>query len=152
MARVRFILVDNTTGRVFSGVQKVQDATAINVIGGKVPQIRTVTNSGTVVTLKRAATFGLSTSGGFITNISIKLGAAPQVSGLTITYRVGSTYETSTTFASTTIAVGVKVASIPVAVSVAGDQSIFIDVAYVTSSGRSASKLQTTLTYYAVAQ
>jgi len=151
MPRVRAILIDNTTGRLFSGVQKVQDAKADNVIGGKVPQTRIVTNSGTIVTLKKAAQIGITTAGAFVTNISVTLGTSPSLSGLVLTFKVGDVYETAATVASVTVAMGSKVASAGTAFSVPGNQWVFLDVAYVTTSGRGASKLQTTFTYFPVA-
>lgn len=151
MPRVRAILVDNTTGRLLTGVQRVQDAAASNVIAGKLPQTRTITNSGTIVAVKNASAVNLSSTGAFVTGIGINLGGSPAISGLVLTFKVGTDYATASTVATTTIAPNVKTGSISTALSIAGNQFIYLDVAYATPSGRSASKLQVSYTFFPVA-
>ena len=151
--RIRSIMIDNTSGRLYTGVSKFADVLADNVIAGKLPSTRNIVNRLNIFNTKQAAALTLPTC--LVTKITATLTRPPVFADLVITINLRSNtnvYAAPTKIG--TITVPVNSTTAPTwtqAFDVTADKYISIDVAYSNASGTRASGLTMTITYFPVA-
>jgi hypothetical protein len=153
--RIRSIMIDNTSGRLYTGVSKFADVLANNVIAGKLPSTKNITNKLILYNTKRAAALTLSSSSCLVTKITTTLSRPPVFADLVITINLRSNtniYAAPTTIG--TITVPINSTTAPTwtqAFDVTADQYVSIDVAYSNPSGARAAGLTMSFTYFPAA-
>lgn len=155
MARSRSILIDNSLGRVFSGVAKTSDAQNSNVIGGSVPQVKSITAASKTAVVANtfniaAKVTGLSlgANGGQVTTTKVVMAKAHEVGTLNVIVKVGATYATSVEVVTIALATRTLSASSNTVFVIPAGQTIFIDTQYVGVPTKKATGLTVSFNHY----
>lgn len=137
MARSRSILLDNSLGRVFSGVAKTSDAQNSNVIGGSVPRVKSIaaaTKTATVIDKLNISSkitgLSLGDNGGQVTAVKVVVVKPPLGAMLVVKIRVGTTYDTSVEVDTVTLLSRALTSSSTVVFTVPAGHTIFADTKY----------------------
>lgn len=150
--RTRSVLVDNTLGKMFTNVQKVGDATSVNLIAGTQPKLAKLS-------LPAAATLRVTNNLGgkptgfsfssttVITKVSISVTKYATGGNIVIALKTGSTYETATTQNTFTLNALSKTVSFNTNISVTAAHNVYFDL---TSVGKASAGAGLTInfTYY----
>jgi hypothetical protein len=130
--RTRSILVDSTTGKIFTNVTATGDANSSNLIAGtlqksggfSIPnsQSARITNN-----LGGKNGFNFSTAG-VVTEVSINSVIAPKGTGIQINLKRGTTYATSTVVGTYTLAELQTTSTTVTSITVASGDSLYVDI------------------------
>lgn len=140
--RTRSILIDATIGKMFTGTADLSTATAANLIAGST--LRNVQNNyGTSVTTAKVVTNAFKAlsfpSNSIITSVKVMTNTGStyyQNTGASIilTLKTGTTYATSTSVGTVSLAASTSSATTSITISVAAGDSLFADITQVGST------------------
>jgi hypothetical protein len=151
--RTRSILIDNTLGKIFTGVDAVSSANASNLIAGTQVSSRGVSSPATTTV---AVTKNLGGGSGIyfphvgiIKNVIITAYSAPVGAAIVISLKKSSSsdYTTSTQVATFTLPVSTRTVTIPCSISFEAGSYFFIDVTQ-TGSTKPGTGLSVQLQHY----
>jgi len=150
--RIRSLLIDNTFGKIFTGISKTSDGTADKLIAGTKLLSKSITQSSKFVVvpsnnLGNGQGLILSASESLLTQIKMSVFAASSGQPVTIVVLKGESYSTSTQLGTYELAAGVKTFQYNVSHQVLSGERIFVNI---TTSGsiRKATGLSLTFIYY----
>jgi hypothetical protein len=156
MPRVRSIILDNSLGRVFSGVAKTTQAGNANVIGGAVQQSKAITSKSKTTSIINtynivASNAGLmiaANGGQVVSTRAITNKAHDGVNAnLNIVIRVGLVYATSTVVATISLAPKTTSGTSDLAFTVPPGHYIYVDTLYVGTGTPTARAVGLTVTF-----
>lgn len=133
MARTRSILVDSTLGKIFTNTESVATAEINDLIAGtklqtksfqasKKTAVRVLQNAGATGTGLNFATNSL------ITSVEMGVATAPKGSDIQIQIKTGTDYDTASTVGTYTLLANQKSSTTATSISVAENNSIFMDI------------------------
>jgi hypothetical protein len=150
--RIRSISVDNTVGKIFTGITTLAAANATNLIAGTQKLVKSFSTASTVTTkvaTNLAGTTGLVIgNSGILTNVVLLASTAPVGgTGIIINLKKGSAYSTSTIVGTYALGPTLTTVTYNVAISFLSTDSFFLDVAQVGST-KAGSGFSIQLNYY----
>jgi hypothetical protein len=150
--RTRSLLIDNTFGKIFTGVSKTSDGTADKLIAGTKLLSKSIAQNKKFIVipsnnLGNGQGLILSASESLLTQIKIAVAVASSGQPVTIVVLKGESYDTSTELGTYELASGVKTFAYNVSHQILSGEKIFVNI---TTSGstRKASGLSLTFIYY----
>lgn len=150
--RTRSLLIDNTFGKIFTGVSKTSDGTADKLIAGTKLLTKSITQSQRFVvvpTLNLGNGQGLilSASDSLLTQIRISAYSASSGQAVSISVLKGASYETATQLGIYQLAAGSKTILHSVSHQILSGERIFVNI-ITSGSTRRATGLSLTFIYY----
>jgi hypothetical protein len=135
--RTRSILIDATLGKMFTGTADLSTATAANLIAGST--LRNVQNNyGTSVTTAKVVTNAFKAlsfpSNSIITSVKVMTNTGSTGASIILTLKTGTTYATSTSVGTVSLAASTSSATTSITISVAAGDSLFADITQVGST------------------
>jgi len=130
--RTRSILIDNTTGKIFTNITSASNANSSNLIAASLQKIGgfSISNSQSVrITNNLGGKNGFNfSSAAVVTEVSINSVIAPKGSGIQINLKRGTTYATSTVVGTYTLAELQTTSTAVTSITVASGDSFYIDI------------------------
>jgi hypothetical protein len=150
--RTRSLLIDNTFGKIFTGVNKTLDGTADKLIAGTKLLSKSITQSAKFVVvpsnnLGNGQGLILSVNQSILTQINMSVAVASSGQPVTIAVFKGESYDTSTLLGTYQLASGVKTFQHIVSHQISAGEKIFVNIT-TSGSSRRASGLSLTFLYY----
>jgi hypothetical protein len=137
MARVRSLLIDATTGKIFTGSDRTTTSNSINLIAGATQRVISVAQGTGAEVVKNALNVGNGVRFGSNTTIvSITTSVTTTPTSLTtVTVKKGTVWAASanTIVATITLPVGSSSNTIPCAITISGTEKLFFDIAVGTT-------------------
>lgn len=152
MARVRNVLIDNTLGKVFTSVENVPSATAVNLIAGTKLQTKIIGSAkASVRVTNNISNVGLYfPTESLTTTAVIKFAVAPNTALTKLRIKSGTSYDTSTIIADNiTIAANAKTTSYNLNTTIAAGNYIYVDITSAGPNVAAGSGLSVSINYYA---
>lgn len=150
--RTRSLLIDNTFGKIFTGVSKTSDGTADKLIAGTKLLTKSITQSQRfivvpTVNLGNGQGLILSASDSLLTQIRLSVFAASSGQPVTVAILKGQSYDTSTQLGTYELAAGLKTFQYNVSHQILSGERIFVNI-ITSGSTRRATGLSLTFIYY----
>ena len=150
--RTRSFLIDNSFGKIFTGVRNTTEGSADKLIAGTKLLNKSITQS-KKVTVVPTLNIGngqgliLSASDSLLTQIRISVVAASAGQGVSILVLKGESYETSTQLGTYELAIGSKLVQHSVSHQISSGERLFVNIV-TAGSIRRATGLSITFFYY----
>lgn len=150
--RTRSLLIDNTFGKIFTGISKTSDGTADKLIAGTKLLSKSITQSKKSIVvpslnLGNGQGLILSASESLLTQIKMSVNSASSGQPVTISVLKGESYITSTQLSTYEIAADAKTSVYNVSHQILSGEKIFVDI-ITSGSSRKATGLSLTFIYY----
>lgn len=150
--RTRSFLVDNTIGKIFTGVTNVAQAAPDKLIAGTKLLVKSLSTSISVqaVPVKNLGNgkgLFLSSGGALVTKIAVSVSTTARGQPIIVVARKGVAYDSSTEIGTYTLPINTNVAEFPIQVQLDSTESLFFDVTQV-GSNRRGSGLTIRVSYY----
>lgn len=150
--RTRSLLIDNTFGKIFTGVSKTSEGAADKLIAGTKLLTKSITQNQRFVVvpvnnLGNGQGLTLSPSDSLLTQIRINVFVASSGQPVSILLLKGTSYATSTQLGTYELAAGVKAVSHNVSHQLLAGERIFVNIIQ-SGSTRRATGLSLTFVYY----
>lgn len=150
--RTRSLLIDNTFGKIFTGVSKTSEGTADKLIAGTKLLTKSITASKRVVViptvnLGNGQGMILSPNNSLLTKVAITVYASSSGQPVTIVLLKGVSYDTATILGTYSLNAGLKTVQHNVLHQISSGEKLFVNI---TESGstRKATGLSLSFTYY----
>jgi len=150
--RTRSLLIDNTFGKIFTGISKTSEGAADKLIAGTKLLTKSITQNQRFVVvpvnnLGNGQGLILSASESLLTQIRISVFVASSGQPVSILLLKGTSYATSTQLGTYSLAAGSKVASFNVSHQILSGEKLFVNIIQ-SGSTRRATGLSLSFIYY----
>jgi len=150
--RTRSLLIDNTFGKIFTGITKTSEGGADKLIAGTKLLTKAITQNQrlTVIPTKNLGNgqgLTLSPSESLLTQIRMSVFVASSGQPVIISVLKGTSYSTSTQIGTYDLAAGVKAISHEVSHQILSGEKLFVNITQ-SGSARRATGLSLTFVYY----